>query len=71
MDAEDFRTKFGKAVHEELKTSARINGVIAEAKAAGLDVFLIVEVTMGFRHEPDAEKARDADFLKQLRIKVD
>ncbi len=79
--------ELGGAINESLSESDRIAQAISNIKAAGYDVFLVLEATIGFnKREEETEKARlagepadsqlrftsqDAKFLKALKIAVD
>ncbi len=78
--------ELGGAINESLSESERIAQAISNIKAAGYDVFLVLEATIGFnKHEEEAEPARatsnietrlkftsqDAKFLKALKIAID
>ena len=78
--------ELGGAINESLSESERIAQAISNIKAAGYDVFLVLEATIGFnKHEEETEPARalpnietrlkftsqDAKFLKALKIAID
>ncbi len=55
----DLMQELGNAINESLSDSERIAAAIGEIKAAGYDVFLVLEATIGFnkREEEGAEDA--------------
>ena len=78
--------ELGEAINESLAESERIGDVMGKIKAAGYDLLLVLEVTIGFnkRGESDVvhrqkigKRARfeitseDQEFLKALQIKLD
>ncbi len=79
--------ELGGAINESLSESDRIAQAISNIKAAGYDVFLVLEATIGFNkrepepvpapnvvHKAEPEfkiNAQDLRFLKSLRIAVD
>ncbi len=79
--------ELGGAINESLAESERIAQAISNIKAAGYDVFLVLEATIGFnKREEEDEKTppgktpleahlrfttQDAKFLKALKIAVD
>ena len=78
--------ELGEAINESLAESERIGDVMGKIKAAGYDLFLVLEVTIGFdkRGEGDVvhrhkigKRTRfqitpeDARFLKALQISMD
>lgn len=78
--------ELGQAINESLSESDRIGEVMSKIKAAGYDLFLVLEVTIGFnkRGETDVvhrqkigKRTRfqltneDARFLRALRISID
>lgn len=76
--------QLGAAINESLTESVSVSEALAELRAAGYDIFLLLEATIGFhqRSEEPAEQSRplsvssgelvlnaqDANFLKSLRI---
>jgi hypothetical protein len=78
--------ELGAAINESLAESERISEVMTRIKASGYDLFLVLEVTIGFdrrgsgdvlaRHKP-GKRARfqitgeDLQFLKALQISLD
>jgi hypothetical protein len=78
--------ELGAAINESLAESERIGDVMARIKAAGYDLFLVLEVTIAVDKRGNGEvlhrrklgpRARfqitgeDAQFLKALQISVD
>jgi hypothetical protein len=78
--------ELGAAINESLAESERLADVMARIKAAGYDLFLVLEVTIGFDKRTDRTAARrhklgkrtavqitgeDLDFLKALQISLD
>jgi len=78
--------ELGEAINESLSESERIGEVMGKIKAAGYDLLLVLEVTIGFNKRGEADvvhrqkigkRARlemtseDAQFLKALQIKLD
>lgn len=78
--------ELGDAINESLSESERIGEVMSKIKAAGYDLLLVLEVTIGFNKRGEADvvhrqkigkRARfemtseDAQFLKALQIKLD
>jgi hypothetical protein len=78
--------ELGAAINESLADSDRISDVMTRIKAAGYDLFLVLEVTIGVdkRGSSDAPQRHkvgkrtrfqitgdDIEFLKALQISVD
>lgn len=78
--------ELGDAINESLSESERISEVLGRIKAAGYDLFLVLEVTIGFDKRGDGDvvhrhkvgkRARvqitseDLEFLKALQIRMD
>lgn len=78
--------ELGTAINESLSESERIGDVMTRIKAAGYDLFLVLEVTIGFdkrgQNEPVhrhkiAKRTRfqitseDVQFLKALQISLE
>ena len=78
--------ELGEAINESLAESERIGDVMSRIKAAGYDLFMVLEVTIGFdkRGEGDVihrhkigKRAKfqltgeDAQFLKALQISLE
>jgi len=79
--------ELGQAINESLSESDRIGEVMNKIKAAGYDLFLVLEVTIGFnkrgegdvvhRQKIGGRRAKieftsdDARFLRALRIKLE
>jgi hypothetical protein len=78
--------ELGEAINESLSESERIGEVMGKIKAAGYDLLLVLEVTIGFNKRGEADmvhrqrigkRARfeitseDEQFLKALQIKLD
>ena len=78
--------QLGAAINESLSESETVSDAMADIRAAGYDVFLILEATIGF-HRRDAEAAgevspeglvsgdlvlnsQDTKFLRSLRISL-
>lgn len=76
----------GEAVNDSISSSAEVSETIARIKAAGYDIFVILEATVGFNKHDEGEVAaavprakepdwklspQDARFLKSLRISLD
>jgi hypothetical protein len=53
--------ELGNAINESLSDSERIAAAIGEIKAAGYDVFLVLEATIGFNKRDDEEDEEPAD----------
>jgi hypothetical protein len=55
--------ELGNAINETLSESDRIAEVIGEIRAAGYDVFLVLEATIGFnrREQPEEDVPADAE----------
>lgn len=81
-----FMEELGAAINDSFSESERIADIIAEIKADGYDVFLVVNATIGFKRreeEPASQVARrnrdiesrfnpqDIRFLKSLHIRLD
>lgn len=64
--------ELGNAINESLSESDRISEVMGRIRSAGYDLFLVLEVTIGFnkrgetnlvhRQKLSTEQARDAQF---------
>ena len=52
--------ELGNAINESLSDSERIAAAIGEIKAAGYDVFLVLEATIGFNKREDDDDSEDA-----------
>jgi hypothetical protein len=78
--------QLGTAINESLTESVAVSEALADLRAAGYDIFLLLEATIGFNQRPEesGEKspavvesgdlvlnAQDANFLKLLRITLD
>jgi len=77
--------ELGAAINESLADSDRISEVMARIKAAGYDLFLVLEVTIGVDKRGGGSPQRhkvgkrtrfqitgdDIEFLKALQISVD
>jgi hypothetical protein len=78
--------ELGHAINDSLSESEQVSEVMGRVRAAGYDLFLILEVTIGFnkrgeqgvvsRHqlEPGGEfrlTNQDAQFLRALKITVE
>jgi hypothetical protein len=78
--------ELGAAINESLAESDRIGEVMGRIKAAGYDLFLVLEVTIGFdkrsegnglHHRKLGKRSRlqitgeDLEFLKALQISLD
>ena len=78
--------ELGDAINESLSDSDRIAEVMSRIRSAGYDLFLVLEVTIGFDKRGDGDvihrhrvgkRARvqitseDVQFLKALQIRVD
>lgn len=77
----------GNAINESLSESVPIAEAIGEIKRAGYDVFLVLEVTIGFnkREKEDDEPpppvfdskrrikltTQDNEFLREIKIRMD
>ena len=53
--------ELGNAINETLSDSDRIAEAIGEIKAAGYDVFLVLEATIGFNKRDDQEHGEAAE----------
>ena len=53
--------ELGNAINETLSDSDRIAEAIGEIKAAGYDVFLVLEATIGFNKRDDQERGEAAE----------
>ena len=53
--------ELGNAINETLSDSDRIAEAIGEIKAAGYDVFLVLEATIGFNKRDDQEHAESSE----------
>jgi hypothetical protein len=78
--------ELGNAINESLSESEKIGEVMNRIRAAGYDLFLVLEVTVGFNKRGDSTVVReklgsgeplyhltnqDAEFLRALKINVD
>ena len=78
--------ELGEAINESLSESERIGEVMGKIRAAGYDLLLVLEVTIGFNKRGEADvvhrqkigkRARfemtseDQQFLRALQIKLD
>jgi len=53
--------ELGNAINETLSESDRIAEAIGEIRAAGYDVFLVLEATIGFNRRREAEEEAPAE----------
>ena len=76
--------ELGDAINNSLSDSEQIAEVISRIKAGGYDVFVVLEATIGFNQNDEAEDEpvhqtvadikmtqQDLKFLKSLRIRVE
>lgn len=79
--------ELGHAINDSLSESEAISEVMGRIRAAGYDLFLILEVTVGFNKKGDSDHvhrqkledgetgfeltSQDAQFLRGLKIAVD
>lgn len=64
-----YRQKLEKAIKDTLSESPPINAVIRDIQGSGLDVFLIIEATVGLNN-PN-EEARDSQLTSsEIRLKL-
>lgn len=67
--------ELGQAINEGVSESTRIQNTIGEIRAAGYDIVLRLDATIGLAARPDAIGARittqDRRFLESLNIRVD
>lgn len=66
--------ELGHAINDTVSESDRISEAIAGVRAAGYDIVLKLDATIGLaRREADAAKmtVQDRQFLESLRIRVD
>jgi hypothetical protein len=79
--------ELGQAINESLSDSDRIGEVMNKIKAAGYDLFLVLEVTIGFNKRGEGDvihrqkiggrrgkvqfTTEDARFLRALRITLE
>lgn len=52
--------ELGTAINESLSESEKIAEVMGRIRAAGYDLFLVLEVTIGFNKNEDVERPRRA-----------
>ncbi|MGH9401008.1 MAG: hypothetical protein ACRD2P_02750 [Terriglobia bacterium] len=50
--------ELGTAINESLSESDKIAGVMGRIRAAGYDLFLVLEVTIGFNKKTGTERSR-------------
>lgn len=50
--------ELGSAINESLSDSDKIAGVMGRIRAAGYDLFLVLEVTIGFNKQAEAARPR-------------
>lgn len=50
--------ELGSAINESLSESDRISEVMGKIRAAGYDLFLVLEVTVGFNKKGDPDRPR-------------
>jgi hypothetical protein len=78
--------ELGHAINDSLAESPEIADVMGRIKASGYDLFLVLEVTVGFNRRPPAAASepeqplqaaefqlspQDTQFLRALRISVE
>ena len=57
--------ELGNAINESLSESDAIAQAIGEIKAAGYDVFLVLEATIGFNKRQSDEEAGEATITRE------
>jgi hypothetical protein len=66
--------ELGHAINDTVSESARISDAISEVRAAGFDIVLKLDATIGLAHR-DAKDTKitpnDRQFLESLHIQVD
>ncbi len=66
--------ELGHAINDTVSDSERISGAIANVRAAGYDIVLKLDATIGLAKrdsEPSKITAQDRRFLESLHIQVD
>jgi hypothetical protein len=66
--------ELGQAINESVSDSERILEAIANVRAAGYDIVLKLDATIGLARreaKPSKMTTQDRRFLEQLRIRVD
>ncbi len=66
--------ELGHAINDTVSESERISGAIANVRAAGYDIVLKLDATIGLakrESEPTKITAHDRRFLESLHIQVD
>ncbi len=51
--------ELGNAINESLSDSEKIAGAIGEIRKAGYDIFIVIEVTIGFRKKEDSDEEEE------------
>ena len=66
--------ELGHAINDTVSDSERISGAIASVRAAGYDIVLKLDATIGLakrESQPDKITPQDRRFLESLHIQVD
>ncbi|MGH9450090.1 MAG: hypothetical protein ACRD11_06055 [Terriglobia bacterium] len=59
--------ELGNAINESLAESDQVSDVMGRIRAAGYDLFLVLEVTIGFNKKDEAERPRRARLSSARR----
>jgi hypothetical protein len=67
--------ELGKAINESVSDSDQVAEVIGTIRAAGYDIFLVLDATIGLSKRPEDASLvitnQDRRFLKRLHIRMD
>ena len=71
--------KLGEAINDSINNSGEVDAALATLKAAGHEVFLVLEATIAFKDKipPDSTGAfptltyEDRQFLRNLKIRLE
>ncbi len=60
--------ELGQAINESLADSENISDVMGRIRAAGYDLFLVLEVTIGFNKQGETSAVHRQDLSPETRI---
>ena len=69
-DLKNYKKRLETAINAALLDSPHISQAIQEFRDRGLDVFLIVEATIGFKRQDDSLDQPEASTLKSAELEL-
>ena len=60
----DLMQELGNAINESLSDSERIADVMSRMRNAGYDLFLVLEVTIGFNKRDESEEGEEGETVE-------